>query len=355
MTTTRKAVSSPPEQKPDVVIVSMRSEMWPSFSKAASKGSIIRGDKWSARKNTNTSELYLFWFCAPDSEIRAIGIPHGETMAGGSGDYYSHFDPCLLLENPIRLADIEKDATLAAWWATKPYQGRPRSILKAHSDAANCLLSLIAARNPDTREAIEEAGFSTGKARVPASIGKPKERSSLIELVQAMDEDEQERLRRFVEVAIRDAELRPAVIEVWGKCCAACGLELIDRDASECEVAHIRPVFEGGLDKTNNALPLCRTHHWAFDRFLWTFGTDLKIRVHWRFHKTEPLRALHGKSLILPDPSVKSLLAKTNIEWRLARFKEAERKFHLREYELCDYLHYGNAPSFSMLAWRKNV
>lgn len=91
--------------------------------------------------------------------------------------------------------------------------------------------------------------------------------------------------------------MRPNVLKLWGGACAACGLELRATSAYECEVAHLRSVEDLGHDNTANALPLCRTHHWAFDKNLWGIHPrSLVIDVRKDFRKA-PLGRIHAKRL----------------------------------------------------------
>jgi predicted restriction endonuclease len=72
----------------------------------------------------------------------------------------------------------------------------------------------------------------------------------------------------------RDRMLRPKVLEWWGPTCAACGMTLVAAssrtglDRYECEVAHLEPVSDEAPDALNT-MPLCRAHHWTYDRQLW--------------------------------------------------------------------------------------
>lgn len=73
-------------------------------------------------------------------------------------------------------------------------------------------------------------------------------------------------------VTVRNRRLRWAVLEAYGPACAVCG----DDDAVpqtgtyEVEVCHLRGLDLGGPDTLNNAMPMCRKHHWAYDYGLFT-------------------------------------------------------------------------------------
>lgn len=101
--------------------------------------------------------------------------------------------------------------------------------------------------------------------------------------------------KRLAQVVARTAALRSSVLQKFGDGCAVCGLKLKDRDgAIECEVAHIKPVWNDGDDVIANAIPLCRTHHWAFDRYLWAIDPiTLQIVVHEDVQSQMP--NLHGR------------------------------------------------------------
>lgn len=87
--------------------------------------------------------------------------------------------------------------------------------------------------------------------------------------------------RRTQETAIRAANLRWAVLEHYGSACAICGSHFADveRGLYEVEVCHLRGVRFGGPDEISNAMPMCRTHHWAYDCGLFTLANAGQIVV----------------------------------------------------------------------------
>jgi hypothetical protein len=132
---------------------------------------------------------------------------------------------------------------------------------------------------------------------------------------------ERKQVMRMVRLLARTAALREKVSQVWPRECAACGRVLFDADGNpECEIAHVRDVHLDGVDLIANALPLCRTHHWAFDRGLWAIEpTTLKIRV--AKAASRHLAEIAGKSIRRPPP-INDIypLAPEYLEWRWARF-----------------------------------
>lgn len=132
---------------------------------------------------------------------------------------------------------------------------------------------------------------------------------------------ERRQVVRMVRLLARAAVLREKVLEVWPPECAACGRKLSDRDGNpECEIAHVRDVHLDGVDRIANTIPLCRTHHWAFDRGLWAIEPmTLKIRV--VKAAKSGLKEIVGKKIRRPQP-INDIrpLARKYLEWRWRRF-----------------------------------
>jgi len=125
------------------------------------------------------------------------------------------------------------------------------------------------------------------------------EEMQLLDLFRNSKTEEQQRLLQQIYRAVRNQQLRPAVLELWGKACAACGMRLEAQSGLfECEIAHIHQVRDQGTDSPDNALPLCRTHHWAFDQHLWGIEPETKkIFVRSGYRKNPALLGLHQSSL----------------------------------------------------------
>ena len=66
---------------------------------------------------------------------------------------------------------------------------------------------------------------------------------------------------------LRDGGFRESVIYLHGHQCQVCGIELQEL----IEAANIVPVASDGVDHPANGIPLCPTHHSAFDRHLFAF------------------------------------------------------------------------------------
>ena len=79
-----------------------------------------------------------------------------------------------------------------------------------------------------------------------------------------------DRPRKRVEISRRDRDPRFVfrVLERYGAVCAVCGLEV----GGLVDAAHIIPVADGGSNDPRNGLPLCPTHHRAFDQDAFTIN-----------------------------------------------------------------------------------
>lgn len=82
----------------------------------------------------------------------------------------------------------------------------------------------------------------------------------------------------------------------------------------EAEASHIIPIERQGPDDPRNGLSLCRRHHWAFDRGLFTVTDGLLVRVSVAVQRAERRRfdleeyggeAIHrpSRDSCLPEPA----------------------------------------------------
>lgn len=121
---------------------------------------------------------------------------------------------------------------------------------------------------------------------------------------------------------LRDAAFARVVKRAYAHACAACGSGWLVPvgepgvdPVSEPEAAHIVPVAMQGRDDLRNALCLCRSHHWAFDRHL----IFVDVEGHWRViaaskseNRNDGLNDLDGSPLRapisgFPQPAIEAL------------------------------------------------
>lgn len=250
-------------------------------------------ESWTCKASSEEGDLNLLWFGDPTYEIVALGVFRGEVQPEDNSDgrydwteadtvYFGDFKPLVVLDHRIGIQELKTDPELSGWWNTKPYRGLPKTMLK-HPRAIRRLLKLIASRNPVARDLCRK--FSDGlkggaKPSATASrFNKAVKPQQLAKALSELSEDEAERALTYVKRIARERALRKKVLHQWGASCAACGRVLRRESLYECEVAHVMPVQEKGPDSVGNALPLCRTHHWAFDNHLWAIRADCSISV----------------------------------------------------------------------------
>ena len=292
-----------------------------------------RLEGWTTKLSAMEGDLYIFWFGAPAMAIRGVGVCCGDVEVHDNSDgkydwtkakkvYFADYEPFFLLDKPIVLTDIRMDKTLASWWASRPFQGAPKTMLK-DPDAARRLVGLIAERNPATKKLLAPF-FGAASPPKRTHVPRPRDLTKLIDnALGRLDPPQRERIRRILGAVLREPTLRGDVLALWGGKCAACGLEMRAESNYECEVTHIRPVEYEGNDSLRNALPLCRTHHWAFDNYVWAIRPALSIDVRKEFRNVGPMKALHGKRLGAPigKKSAASLLGLPYVKWRWSEYK----------------------------------
>ncbi len=153
------------------------------------------------------------------------------------------------------------------------------------------------------------------------------ERDEVVKAFSELPAAQRKIYERLLRVVARSARLRHKVLQVWPARCAACGLELRDDDENaECEIAHVRDVHADGLDLIANSIPLCRTHHWAFDRNLWVIHPKTLTIVVAKSAATY-LKAIAGKKIARPaSVGTVEALAPKHLAWRWDRWKLRQAK-----------------------------
>ena len=118
--------------------------------------------------------------------------------------------------------------------------------------------------------------------------------------------DTQTRLS-VVQRRVRTELFQRRVRSCYQNLCALCGTGMITpANIPEVEAAHIIPRGDNGTNDPRNGVALCRSHHWAFDRLLWTLTADRKIvvpRTVRAVSENAELVGVSGKPLRLPNES----------------------------------------------------
>jgi hypothetical protein len=314
----------------------------------SSRIGILEG--WTCKASGVEGDLNLFWFGRPTYEVVGVGILRGEVDVQDNSDsrfdwtdaemvFFGDFEPMVVLDEPIGIEELRTDPLLSTWWATKPYRGQPKTMLK-HPIAVRRLLEIIGKKNPYSKAIIRpylaEVTAAGGGGTSPRRGVGAELSTEIAKAAAQLDVKDRQRVLTEIRRVVREQRLRRRVIQLWGPGCAACGLLLRRNSFYECEVAHVKPVADKGPDHPLNALPLCRTHHWAFDNFLWAIKPDFTMVVS-KEVGTNALesdaydalfRELHGKSLRrgLGNKHAKHLLAPAFVEHRWKAFRHRVRK-----------------------------
>ncbi|RZF21700.1 hypothetical protein DAY19_08405 [Halobacteriovorax vibrionivorans] len=91
----------------------------------------------------------------------------------------------------------------------------------------------------------------------------------------------QETITTTVTKVKRDPRFPKLILSLYGNQCACCGLKINFKNntALSMEAAHIKWKARGGDCNEHNGLALCPTHHYTFDRGIWTLNSDYRIEL----------------------------------------------------------------------------
>lgn len=114
----------------------------------------------------------------------------------------------------------------------------------------------------------------------------------------------------------RTSDFRDSVLEFFNHKCTLCDDFLIYSKYSCGEAAHIVPRSSRGVNKIENALCLCKEHHWSFDRGFWTISENGEITLSSTLLKDKNFKhryeKFNGKKI---DELVKNKINPDAIEW----------------------------------------
>ena len=111
-----------------------------------------------------------------------------------------------------------------------------------------------------------------------------------------------------LERKVRDTAFARKIVTNYDGKCAICGSRWLVDSSFEVEAAHIIPVENGGPDDIRNGFALCRFHHWAFDKGVFSVDDDYRIVVSSRVKEFsesyETLERLEGNIINLPKNEI---------------------------------------------------
>ncbi len=104
---------------------------------------------------------------------------------------------------------------------------------------------------------------------------------------------------------IREPGFRRTIMRIYDYTCVVCKLQILTLNGeSVTEAAHIIPFRRSNNDDVRNGISLCKLHHWAFDRYLFSVDESYKVVVSELMTERGPtewkLSTLQGKAILLP-------------------------------------------------------
>lgn len=161
-----------------------------------------RTENQTCKKTAKPGDLYLFYFGEPECKIAGLAVcsqspdPKGWKKPKWTNRQRMFFCPMDALyhcNTPVTADDFRANQSLASWWETKPYRGRPKTL---PPDVAATLLQLIAKREPKVATLLN--GYTGGhKVVVSGPNGRPP-----------MDAWEGTRYERLAQQRVRSQTLR---------------------------------------------------------------------------------------------------------------------------------------------------
>lgn len=105
----------------------------------------------------------------------------------------------------------------------------------------------------------------------------------------------------------RSAAFSRKIKQQYENTCAVCGSNRVTPEGNpEVEAAHIYPKSEGGADKIQNGIALCRLHHWAFDCGWFSVSADRTVIVRDWGEREPPTEIEDAAGTTLMDPESSS-------------------------------------------------
>ena len=143
---------------------------------------------------------------------------------------------------------------------------------------------------------------------------KEKETQKTLETTEIKEEQEvfinREKISSQVKRLYRNPKFREKILKKHGSICSCCDIAM----EKLIEAAHIIPVEDNGNDDVNNGIPLCPTHHTAFDNFLFTINpTDNTIIYR---------EGLSSQDLQITKTKCELKVSKESLEYRYKLFSE---------------------------------
>ena len=139
---------------------------------------------------------------------------------------------------------------------------------------------------------------------------KEKETQKTLETTEQEVFINREKISSQVKRLYRNPKFREKILKQHGSTCSCCDIAM----EKLIEAAHIIPVEDNGNDDVKNGIPLCPTHHTAFDNFLFTINpTDNSI-----IYK----EGLSSEDLQITKTECRLNVSKESLEYRFKLFNQ---------------------------------
>ena len=119
-----------------------------------------------------------------------------------------------------------------------------------------------------------------------------------------------EKITSQVKRLYRNPKFREKVLSNHGSICFCCDISI----EKLIEAAHIIPVEDNGNDEVYNGIPLCPTHHTAFDNFLFTINPENNLIIY--------KEGLGPKDIQITKTKCELKVSKQSLKYRYKLFKE---------------------------------
>ncbi len=135
-----------------------------------------------------------------------------------------------------------------------------------------------------------------------------------IEITENTEEQEvfinREKISSQVKRLYRNPKFREKILKQHGSTCSCCDIAM----EKLIEAAHIIPVEDNGNDHVKNGIPLCPTHHTAFDNFLFTINPNDNSIIY--------KEGLNSEDLQITKTKCELKVSKESLEYRYKLFNE---------------------------------
>ena len=121
---------------------------------------------------------------------------------------------------------------------------------------------------------------------------------------------DREKITSQVKRTYRNPKFRKKVLGKYGTVCSCCDIAI----ETLIEAAHIIPVENNGNDDAVNGIPLCPTHHTAFDNFLFTINPSDKSIIY--------KEGLDAEDLQITKTKFEINVSKESLDYRYKLFNE---------------------------------